>query len=284
MKLTPWILQRLYVAEALHPQWNVSWVAIRERHYLSELCQGPKRLIAKYLRSDANWRGTTRILSHEAAILRRLSDFRSAGKLSDFAPHSEIALPNQGLWLQQCLPGQPLRSPDILENPELRKKILHCLQELASIGSEDPLNACELLSELRPHSGDQRNYRIALDAAQSLNDQVRPVWAHNDLNPSNILLHRNKIAIIDWTFAAHRALPCFDWLDLLAHSALQHHRSSWRQVAELFAEESSTLSTLCLSGATELLGCARKAAYMLTLYRTTRLNNLSARYDLAAAA
>lgn len=269
MKLTPWVLSELYAADVLCPKWTVMWVAIRDRNYLCELASGKRRLIAKYLPPGPVNQSTVTFLSNEYRVLKCLA--KKAGV--PLAPLPCGRLAEKGIWLQQSLPGKPLRGEEILSGPSLQELVLTRLLELRSSVDSGPLTLKELLVDLR---GDSVNRIPAMEAARALDGRLSPVISHNDLNPSNVLVANRCVAFVDWTFSNDRGIPCFDWFDLVAHSA-RRCSLSWERIIESLACPESELAKVCF-GAARLVGHSiRDTCLLLQLYVGTRLRNVANR-------
>lgn len=195
------------------------------------------------------------------------SSFRQAPE-----PVANVCLPQ--VWLQRCLPGRPLTGRDITSRADLRSQTLNLLSGLSQ-GTGGCLERAELLAELRlPAMADQ-----AYRAAERVGYRLKAVIAHNDLNPSNLLWDGERLASVDWTWGSKRGIPCFDWFDLIAHSAFEA-AGCWEQAAHRLATP-SRFTDLALAGAERLTQSSEIAAILLELYVATRLANIRQRHRRA---
>lgn len=260
-------------------RWVVSWVALRDRNYLFEFRRPGRRLMVKCLRKQTSGRATAaRFLSNELRVLRFLETLRRDSRIPKLAPLPLAEFPSRGIWIQECLPGYPLRSNDVLNQSACQSLVLGQLRCLGKVGQGVPLTFRDLMRELPKGVSSGLRYQTAREAADELAGKLQPCLGHNDLNPSNILIDGQSVTFADWTFSRERGRPCFDWFDLVSHAYLDSHHLSWCDLAKKVGDPSEQLITDYLRGARQLLGSPEIARDLLQLYLATRFANLVKRY------
>ena len=278
----PWILKDLLSLGVVDANWAPSWVAVRERNYVYEFKLGSRRLIVKSLRyQSADSATTAGFLSNEVRILTLLQGHHKDARIPKLAPRPVAGFASKGIWVQECLPGFPLRSGEFLSQPLLQQRVIERLLSLRAVGSGGLLGYQDLMKELRtdPSASSEVRHYHARAVSEALAGKLQPCLGHNDLNPSNILVDDGDVSFADWTFSQDRDIPGFDWFDLLTYVHLEVSGYTWRALAEGFASGTSRAIADYLQGAAKLVGCMEVSRNLLRLYFSTRFANLLSRYE-----